>query len=172
MEPLDIHLNAAVIHIASRLYPSGFEISDDAPDTFEKLKAQFATGQMIVWSGGSDQTIYADRKVNYCFRAWHDWCHVRGDHPFTDEGERAVCRMQCDHVTELYGVSPQTDRWYAILRADVIGQQEYFYRYESYPDDQRAFVISYLIDPKIALLKMPVPVNVVMQNSVDQIFSG
>jgi hypothetical protein len=46
MQPLDGHLNAAVTSIASRLYPHGFDVRDDAPDTFEKLKAQFATGRM------------------------------------------------------------------------------------------------------------------------------
>jgi hypothetical protein len=147
MTPLDIHFNVAVKHIASRLFPCGFVVSPDAPDTFDKLKAQFSAGEMIVWSGGSDRTIYADCEVNYCFRAWHDWCHVRGNHPFTPEGERAVYGMQCAHLIEVYGPSLQTRQWCRILAADILGQQEFFYRFGRYPEDQRAFVEAYLDDP-------------------------
>lgn len=36
--PLDIHINLAVLHIASRLFPCGFNVSDDAPQTYDDLK--------------------------------------------------------------------------------------------------------------------------------------
>jgi hypothetical protein len=59
--------------------------------------------------------------------------------------------MQCDHVIELYGLFLQTHRWCTVLQADIIGQQEFFYRYGHYPHDQRAFVEAYLQDPVEAL---------------------
>jgi hypothetical protein len=99
---------------------------------------------MLVWSGGSENTIYAEPEVNWAFRAWHDWCHYNGAHAFTPGGERAVFAMQCSHLLSLYGPCLKVQRWTRILRAEVIGQQEYFYRHGHYPEDQRAFVEAYL----------------------------
>ena len=145
MKPLDVGFNVAVLHIANQLCPGGYRVSDDAPDTYAKLRAHLDhTKQMLVWSGGSEYTIYADKEVNWAFRAWHDWCHYRGAHPFTPEGERAVFEMQCSHLLLFYNDCLQTRRWIRILRAEVIGQQEYFYRFGHYPLDQRAFVEAYL----------------------------
>ena len=148
MKPLDIGFNVAVQHIASKLCPGGYQVSDDAPDTYVKLRAHLdRTKQMKVWSGGSENTIYSDREVNWAFRAWHDWCHYNGAHPFTPEGERAVFEMQCSHLILFYGDCYQTRLWIKLLRAEVIGQQEYFYKYGYYPHDQRAFVETYLKEP-------------------------
>jgi hypothetical protein len=145
MKPLDIGLNVAVLHVANTLCPGGYQVSEDAPDTYVKLRAHLdRTKQMLVWSGGSENTIYAEPEVNWAFRAWHDWCHYYGAHPFTPEGERAVFEMQCSHLLLFYGDCLQTRQWIKILRAEVIGQQEYFYKHGRYPDDQRAFVEAYL----------------------------
>jgi hypothetical protein len=145
MEPVDKGFNIAVLHIANQLCPGGYEVADVAPDTYTKLRAHLdLSKQMKVWSGGSDNTIYADKEVNWAFRAWHDWCHYNGRHAFTVIGERAVFEMQRLHLLLLYGRCPQTERWIDIFRAEVIGQQEYFYKNGHYPADQRAFVEEYL----------------------------
>ena len=95
MEPLDPNLNAAILAIAKRLFPDGFDVSDDAPDTYEKLKAHLDAGnRMLVYGGGSQHTIYADPAVNHAFRAWHDWTHWTGQHDLTFKGEIAVCTDQ------------------------------------------------------------------------------
>lgn len=66
--PLDIHFNVAVLHIANHLFPCGFDVSDNAPDTYEKLCAILDAGKrMVVWSGGSEATIYCSPEVNYAF---------------------------------------------------------------------------------------------------------
>jgi hypothetical protein len=145
MKPLDIGFNIAVLHIASKLCPGGYQVSDDAPDTYVKPRAHLDRAkQMLVWSGGSENTIYAEPEVNWAFRAWHDWCHYRGTHDFTPEGERSVFELQRSHLLLFYGDSLQTRRRIRILRAEVIDQQEYFYKYGHYPHDQRAFVETYL----------------------------
>jgi len=120
MEPLDRGFNIAVLHIAKKLCPGGYEVSDDAPDTYVKLRAHLdRTKQMLVWSGSSDNTIYADKQVNWAFRAWHDWCHYYGAHPFTPEAERAVFAMQCSHLLLFYNDCLQTRRWIRILRGSL-----------------------------------------------------
>jgi hypothetical protein len=76
--------------------------------------------------------------VNYAFRAWHDWCHYNGRLTFTVVGECAVFEMQKRHLRLLYGDCAQTQRWIEILGAEVISQQEYFYKRGHYPENQRA----------------------------------
>jgi hypothetical protein len=145
MQPLDRSFNIAVLHIANKLCPGGYEVADDAPDTYEKLRAHLdLKKQMKVWSGGSETTIYAEPEVNWAFRAWHDWCHYNGAHAFTPEGERAVFEMQRSHLLLFYTDCLRTRQWTKILRAEVMGQQEYFYKHGFYPQDQRAFVEAYL----------------------------
>ena len=142
---LDIHFNAAVLTICNRVLPSGYDVSAAAPETYEELIAHLDAGErMVVYSGGSERTIYGDPEVNFAFRAWHDWCHWRGRHDFSHMGERAACAMQADHVVTLYGDSPQTRRWRRILQAEIIGQREFFDRHGEFPEDQRAFVAAYL----------------------------
>ena len=99
---------------------------------------------MLVWSGASEHTIFGEPEINWAFRAWHDWCHYYGAHAFTPEGERAVFRMQCSHLLLFYGDSLRTRHWIKLLRAEVIGQQDYFYKHGHFPYDQRAFVEAYL----------------------------
>ena len=69
-------LNAAVLAMVNNLLPMGYDVSDNAPDTYEKLVNHVnKTGRILVWSGASETTIYGDREVNYAFRAWHDYVH-------------------------------------------------------------------------------------------------
>ena len=151
--PFDPSLNIAILHIASRLLPNGFDVSDEAPDTYEKLKAHlFAGKRMVVWSGGSEATVYGHRSVNFAFRAWHDFCHWKGGHDFTLEGEIAACQMQCRHLVEFYGDSERIQVWCSLLRAEIVGQALFFHRHKRFPDDQRSFVAAYLVDPDIALI--------------------
>jgi hypothetical protein len=148
MQPLDIELNRAIVEMAVRLWPEGYDVADNAPQSYEELKARLEAGdRMVVWSGASERTIYADTAVNYAFRAWHDWCHWTGQQPFTPTGEHAVCKIMCTHLKQYYGPTLKTLRWCRIIIAEVWGQQEHFYKYGRYPEDQRAFVEAYLNDP-------------------------
>ena len=143
--PFEAHLNTAIMAIASIIFPTGFEASEDAPDTYEKLKARLDAGhRMIVWSGGSDATVFGAPVVNWAFRAWHDWCHWHGEYPFTLDGEKAACAMQCDQLVALYGDTPRIRRWQQILDADIVGQWHYQAETGRFPADQRLFVLSAL----------------------------
>lgn len=131
-------LNAAILHIASKLFPTGFDVSDNAPETFDDLKEYVRrTGRMAVWSGNSDHTIFEDREVNYAFRAWHDHCHLRG-HDFTPWGEYEALQEQWGDIVKLYGVTPKTLEWYAILEAEVVGQAVYHHYWGRFPANQAA----------------------------------
>jgi hypothetical protein len=145
MKPLDVAFNAAVLHIANKLCPGGYQVSEDAPDTYVKLRAHLdRTKQMLVWSGASENTVFGEPEINWAFRAWHDWCHYYGAHPFTPEGERCVVEMQCWHLLLFFGDGLRTRHWMKILRAEILGQQEYLFKHGHFPYDQRAFVEAYL----------------------------
>jgi hypothetical protein len=144
---LDIGFNAAVINLAKRT-AGEFRVSADAPQTYEQLIRQIETqGIIAVWNGASEHTIFGDPEVNYAFRAWHDWCHWRGRHFFTPEGERAATLMQCDQLVTLYGDTPRTRYWHRIIEAEIIGQTSYREMYGEFPVDQYAFVVDYLANP-------------------------
>lgn len=149
---LDKSLNVAVLHIADRLLPMGFDVSDHAPSTYEDLLDWYnKTRRISVWSGGSEKTIFGDREVNYAFRAWHDYHHIRLRAPFTAEGERAVLIAQQNDILTLYGYSDKTMHWLDILNAEIIGQREYEDINGVFPDDQMEFVKSYLKSRSFAL---------------------
>jgi len=149
--PLDVGLNAAILEITSRLFPDGFDVCETAPSTYQELKNHLDAGKrLVVYSGGSNGTIYADPEVNYAFRAWHDYTHWKGSFDFSVEGETAVCQEQCRQLVERYGDSAR--RWCGILRAEVIGQRLFYQRHKKYVSDQRAFIEEYIRDPEITLM--------------------
>lgn len=151
--PLSIRLNVAVQHIASKLFPCGFDVSSEAPDTFEKLAETVRYGgRMIVWNGASDKTIFADEEVNFAFRAWHDWCHIAGDFPFTPEGEMHAALMQMDHIKQLYGNTKEALEMASLVWTEVVGQVQYNLAHDGeFPVDQMAFAKAYLADPDAAI---------------------
>lgn len=145
-------LKNAIVEMAARLLPDGFDVSDNAPQTYEELDGLLASGKRIcVWSGGSSDTIYADATVNYAFRAWHDLCHWWGGFPFTLEGEIATCEMQCRQLTVFYGNNETTRSWCTMIKAEVVGQAEYFHRHKRFPESQTAFFAAYMADRNTAL---------------------
>jgi hypothetical protein len=155
---LDHGLNVAVLVIAGRLFPGSFDVSDDAPDTYDKLVALFESGRrFVVYKAGSANTIFGDPAVNHHFRAWHDWCHWKGRHDFSMRGELAVHEMQSAHLVTVYGDCETTRHWQHILFADGIGQKLHHQRHGSFPQNQMAFVRQFLEDhPTSAEIRSPI----------------
>ncbi len=149
MSALSLRFNVAVNHIASQLFPCGFDVSANAPDTFEKLAAHVQeTGRMLVWNGASEHTIFGDDETNFAFRAWHDFCHVKGGFPFTPEGEAKAAAMQIEHIRAVYGYTPESDYMARLIDAEVNGQVGYATMHnDEFPSNQAAFVRHYLVNP-------------------------
>lgn len=154
MSAISIRFNVAVLTIANKLFPCGFDVASDAPNTFEDLSAHVAnTGRMLVWNGASDQTIFADDEVNFAFRAWHDFCHLAGNFPFTPEGELKAALMQIDHIRAIYGHTAEADYMATLVWAEVVGQVQYnTYHDGAFPANQAAFVKHFLINPAAAVV--------------------
>jgi hypothetical protein len=129
-------LNDAIKAQAKRMNLPQFTVSDFAPQTFEDLVKHYkATGSLVIWSGGSDHTIYQDPKINYLFRAMHDITHIQLNADFTMDGEKRVAIYQMSQVgTELA----------KIIDIEVIKQAEYYMQTGSFLDDQVKFTIQQL----------------------------
>jgi hypothetical protein len=109
----------AIKNMAQRLFPKGFDVSDNAPNSFVELAAHVAsTGRMCVSSTVTPDCEF-DADTYYAFRAWHDWCHIHGGHEFTLQGECATVRMQLAMMRIMYGVS-RHDEWKPILIRQII----------------------------------------------------
>ena len=152
LTPLSVPFNVAALHIAGRLWPKGFDVSADAPATFEDMVANFkATGRHVVWSGASDRTIFGDPEVNYAFRAWHDWHHISRSLDFSDASEHEVFAGQYRDVRGIYGNGEAAQDFCDLLYAEIIGQLEFKNRHGNFPADQRGFVRHYLASPTRAV---------------------
>lgn len=151
MHPLDGAFNDAVVAIAHHYVPD-YIVSDDAPSTFRQLKAHLDAGKtLVVAKEGSDHTIFADPAVNCAFRAWHDWSHWTGNYDFSLYGESATCCLMIDHLYSFKGLTSETQRWSRLLIAEIIGQRQYYEKYRTYINNQRAFAQAYMASPTAAL---------------------
>ena len=167
MEPLSRPFNVIVNAIAAKLYPTGFDVSANAPANWFDLYAHvWNTHRMTVSNVNSEKTIFADAEHNYAFRAWHDHCHLRNrdgiflgsslmemvEYPGTFDwaGEVWVYQQMVQDVVKVYGeCSPDISK---ILEAEVIGQFLHKEVWGDFPNDQMAFTRDYLVAPISALL--------------------
>lgn len=135
--PFSVALNVAVKQIASRLFPTGYDVGPDAPETLEALTDHIeTTGRMLVSDQHCENSIFGCAETNMAARAWHDWCHWKFQLPFTLEGEAAAFEVQIDHLKTL---GLWTQEIEDLLRIEVVTQAEYFEATGEFPENQRAF---------------------------------
>lgn len=154
IDAIDLRLNAAVMTIAGKLFPTGYDLDENPPTSLKDLQARLGATPRRVWSGASDATIYGDEEVNYAFRAWHDYHYWRSGLDFAPHNEAIVAEMQCSDILKVYGDSDMTRRWCDIIRAEVIGQTAHYYVHGDYPRDQMSFVRAYLEDKRSAVKRV------------------
>lgn len=143
-------LNAAVLHMAHRTNPRGWDVEMDAPATLDELRHCVAmNGRLTVWSGGSDDTIFGDDEINFAFRAWHDNAHLRAGLPFGTgdvkvdyPAEQAALSIMLADLAKVYGPG-RASEWAPILHAEVLGQAQYHCGEGHFPVNQRAFSLAY-----------------------------
>lgn len=104
---LDIQFNAAVMAIANRVCPSGWLVGSGAPQSYEELVARLGAGKAM-FVDECEPGIYGCPEVASAFKAWKFWCHWKGRHDFSDAGNFAVYKMQCEHLEKIFGKSDVT----------------------------------------------------------------
>lgn len=163
-KPVNRAFNVAVRHMATQLFPTGFDVKADAPSTIFELCKSFESGRLTVWSGASDHTIFACPETNHAFRAWHDHAHIRPNirfdydfnphlaYPFTREGERRTMIEQISDIRKLYGNGLAAKTFGALIEAEIIGQFDYAGNHGgAFPEYQADFTRAYLVNPESAV---------------------
>lgn len=132
---IDRGMNVAVLHIASKLFPQGWDVvpEAEAPSTLEAINAAMAGGRMKVSGDNCAGTSFGCPEVNIAFRAWHDWTHWKHQLPFNVEGETATAWMQIEHLRH-FGLWTPFKRDF--LLAEVVDQVEHYARTGTFPVDQ------------------------------------
>lgn len=124
-DPLSPALNRAVNIIVDRIFPFGYNVRPNAPNTYDECCEEFrTTGQISIWSGDFDNTGFGDTLTWQNFRAWHDWVHVRFQFPFTMPGEYAAATIHSYQVFRLLGTTEEAIDAVAQLWAELIGPLE------------------------------------------------
>lgn len=126
-----LRLSKRTEEILLKLAPKHFA-SEDSPTTYETVKKQAETGTYHVFSGGSTDTIFSERKYQYAYRAWHDSIHLKHEIPFEMEDELQVARLQ-EHYALKAGVDPDDAM---MLRYDLECHIRYYYAKGEHPNAQ------------------------------------
>lgn len=144
MKPFSLEFNAAVMTMANRVCPAGYDIGVDVPKTLPELREHVAnTGRILVSSENSDNTIFADPEHNYAFRAWHDWTHWHTLSGFDLVNETNVAMRQISDLAKVF--SPRfADKYKALILAEVVGQALYREITGEFPVAQRSFDRTFL----------------------------
>lgn len=144
--PLSLAFNAAVMTMARKVCPTGYDVSDQAPSSLEELNKHIArTRRIVVSNENSSQTIFGCPEHNFAFRAWHDWTHWAIQAPFTLEGERLVAYRQMIDIQRVFG-RKGSQLFCLLIEEEVIGQAEYYAEHGEFPVDQVAFAKAYLAE--------------------------
>lgn len=125
-----------------QVMPLALGISDNAPDTFEKLKEEARKGRLAVTTEFSDTAIYG-LSGNVTFRTFHDYGHLLYNKEFTTSDEVDLAHIQWRDLVRY--IEPE---WQGICHvvyiADTVKQSEYEARMHCFPLDQRRFVLNEL----------------------------
>lgn len=118
-------------------------VPDGAPDTFAAICAEhdecWKTHRAFrVWSGASDNTVFAIPEGNWAFRYWHDVCsHAIGRLSLETGDEMVAGAEWVKHVAQHFG----PDSIEAMIAyADTCRQTLYEASHGYFPADQLAFV--------------------------------
>ncbi|WYW04449.1 hypothetical protein Mudajogi_00004 [Pseudomonas phage vB_PpuP-Mudajogi] len=125
-----------------QLMPLALSISKDAPDTFAKLQAGAASGQLVVSPEHSETSIYGVAG-NITFRVFHDYGHLVYGKEFETAQEVELARIQW-HDLKVYIPTEWVGICHTVYFADTAEQSKYESETGKFPDDQRSFVLGFL----------------------------
>jgi hypothetical protein len=159
-EPYDRAFNAAVMTMANRVCPAGYDVVPErqAPgrDLDELITHIEMRGRIAVSRDHSENTIFGCPEHNWAFRAWHDWTHWILRAPFTLDGELSVAHRQCEDLARVFGHGPRVVEWQRLIMGEVYGQALFYETHGRFPEDQPAVTLSWAEALRIAE-RRPVP---------------
>jgi len=124
-----------------------FATAKTTTNNWEKFKAEVERdGFITISTEGCENTIYSSPGMNVYARLWHDITHLRLQADFTVAGEDMVTDAQ-EHSLKLWmvqqGYDPRViEHAGNVLHADIMGQADYYQKYNRFVPYQRVFVMN------------------------------
>jgi hypothetical protein len=124
----------------------GFADNPLASENYHEIVNEWNTvinngGVIQVFSGASENTIFTHKHGNYAFRFWHDFLHVKHNLSFEHECEVLIGYMHVSEIEKEFGIDSLESK---LIRADTIGQTDYYRKYRKFPDNQLEFCKAYI----------------------------
>lgn len=123
-------INSEILNKARSL---SYLVKDVAPNTEQEL---LSTPSLVIWSGGSENTVYGDEKVNFAFRALHDDLHLKTRLGFSHEEEIELGRIQASKFSSTL--------MQEVIFCEVALQAKYHKETGLFLDDQKSFTETHL----------------------------
>ncbi len=114
--------------------------TDNAPESFRKLKERTRKMIIPIADYGNDTSIYSSSSINTLFRFWHDVLHLENNLDFSYTSEMKVANLHLE-TAKYFNLSSLA---LEILAADTKGQVEYYFKHNEFVNNQEAFVQSCL----------------------------
>lgn len=139
-------LRDAVYSAANRIVTPRYDVRDDlgSMTDADMLRFYHATGRILVWSGGSDSTIFGDARVNWHFRAWHDFCHIKSGVCNRVHGALGCFEPVAEYAVADWQSRGLSDTLARIVQIEVSGQAKNYATTGGFLPDQIAFTLGEL----------------------------
>ena len=122
-------LKQVILNQASRIR---YTVKDHAPSDIHSVLGQ---GELVIWSGESDRTIWNDPKVNHAFRALHDAAHIESGLGFSVPEEIELARTQAARYDGILS---------DLIYVEVAGQAMEYLKTGQFVKDQVSFTLNAL----------------------------
>lgn len=129
-----------------------FSIAPTTTDNFDKFVAETeANGYITVTLEGCENTIYKTDDCSGVFynilaRVWHDTWHLNSHLNFSASDEKIVCELQIQEFKEWFNKNDNKllEDCIKIIKADIVGQLEYYDKFKQFVPHQISFIMGYL----------------------------
>ena len=123
-------INSIILRMSEKIK---YVPQDNAPTTENEL---FNCGELKIWTGESDTTIYQDKLVNWAFRSIHDTLHISSRLDFSVPQEIEMGRLQASKI--------DSDFLSDLFYIEIAGQAEYYLKTGNFIQNQIDFTLNQL----------------------------
>lgn len=145
MKLVDIQNGLAIaVKLASiRAGTPQYAVRDDAGSMTDAdmIRAYRATGKLVIWSGASDNTVFGDASINWLFRAWHDFSHIRSGVCNREHGPLGCFEPIAEYAVADWQCVGLSDSLAKIVQLEVSGQARHFATTGKFIVDQVAYTL-------------------------------
>lgn len=98
-----------------------------------------STRKLLIWTGGSDATIFGNAEVNWLFRGWHDYCHILSGVCNREHGVRGCFEPIAEYAVADFQCIGLGDKLANVVQIEVASQAKHFETTGKFVDNQLDF---------------------------------